>query len=248
MASNHVITARTDPQTARAYWTMSRGDAARAFEAARKHSRLVRVLRVAIPVLIGFIALAFLLVTFLNPLRMLTKLPINVGDLIVSGTKITMERPHLAGFTSDSRAYEVSADAAAQDLTKPDLVELKNINAKVELQDKTTVHLSAITGVYDSKAETLKLDRDIQLSSSSGYAGHLSEALVDIRKGNVVSNKPVQVKLLQGTLDANRLEIVDSGDVVRFDGGVSMILMLNEASTVKGQGAAAPEQVKAGAQ
>jgi lipopolysaccharide export system protein LptC len=247
MASNHVITARTDPQTARAYWTMSRGDAARAFESARKHSRLVRVLRVAIPVLIGFIALAFLLVTFLNPLRMLTKLPINVGDLIVSGTKITMERPHLAGFTSDSRAYEVSADAAAQDLTKPDLVELKNINAKVELQDKTTVRLSAITGVYDSKAETLKLDRDIQLSSSSGYAGHLSEALVDIRKGNVVSNKPVQVKLLQGTLDANRLEIVDSGDVVRFDGGVSMILMLNEASTVKGQGAAS-EQVKAGAQ
>jgi lipopolysaccharide export system protein LptC len=111
------------------------------------------------------------------------------------------------------------------------------------------VHLSAITGVYDSKAETLKLDRDIQLSSSSGYAGHLSEALVDIRKGNVVSNKPVQVKLLQGTLDANRLEIVDSGDVVRFDGGVNMILMLNEASTTKPPAAAAaPSQAKTGAQ
>ena len=41
---NRVITARTDPQTARAYWTMSRGDSERAFRAARRHSRLVRVL------------------------------------------------------------------------------------------------------------------------------------------------------------------------------------------------------------
>jgi lipopolysaccharide export system protein LptC len=34
--------------------------------------------------------------------------------------------------------------------------------------------------------------------------------------------------LLQGTLNANRLEIVNSGEVVRFDGGVNMTLMLNE--------------------
>jgi hypothetical protein len=36
--------------------------------------------------------------------------------------------------------------------------------------------------------------------------------------------------MLQGTLNANRLEIVDSGDLVRFDGGVKMNLMLNNAA------------------
>ena len=30
---------------------------------------------------------------------MLAKLPIDVGNLVVSGTKITMEKPHLSGFT-----------------------------------------------------------------------------------------------------------------------------------------------------
>ena len=34
--------------------------------------------------------------------------------------------------------------------------------------------------------------------------------------------------LLQGTLDAKGLEIVNSGDLIRFDGGVKMILMLNQ--------------------
>ena len=55
--------------------------------------------------------------------------------------------------------------------------------------------------------------------------------MIDIRKGNVVSEKPVEVKMLQGTLNANRLEIVDSGDLVRFDGGVTMTLMLNQPGT-----------------
>jgi lipopolysaccharide export system protein LptC len=226
---NRVTAAHTDPQTARAYWNMSRGDPARAFQAARRHSRMVRILRVAIPlaVVLGFTGI--FLVTYLNPLRMLARLPINVGDLVVSGTKITMEQPRLSGFTRDERAYELSADAAKQDLTKPDLIELRNIRAKVQMQDKSTMEMSATAGVYDSKAETLKLDQNILLSSSAGYRGQLSEALIDIRKGYVVSEHPVAVEMLQGKLNASRLEIVDSGDLVRFDGGVSMTLMLGNA-------------------
>jgi lipopolysaccharide export system protein LptC len=227
---NRVIAAQTDPQTARAYWTMSRGDSERAFRAARRHSRVVRILRVAVPVavMVGFIGI--FLITYLNPLRMLGKLPIDAGNLVVSGTKITMEKPHLSGFTRDERAYELSADAAKQDLTKPDMIELRNIHAKVQMQDKSTMEMSATAGIYDSKGETLKLDQNIVLSSSTGYRGRLSEATVDIRKGYVVSEQPVEVEMLQGTLNANRLEIVDSGDLVRFDGGVKMTLMLGEAA------------------
>jgi len=230
---NRMMTARTDPETARSYWTMSRGDSDRAFQAARRHSRLVRVLRIAIPAAVAVGLVLITLVTYFNPLRMLARLPININDLVVSGTKITMEQPRLSGFTHDARAYELSADAAKQDLTKPDIVELHNIHAKVEMQDKSTMQMSAATGIYDTKGEMLKLERNILLSSSSGYEGRLSEASVDIRKGNVVSNQPVELKMLQGTLNANRLEIVDSGDLVRFFDGVSMTLMLNGDAAAK---------------
>ena len=50
---SRVITARTDPETTRAYWTMGRGDAERAFRAARRHSRMVRILRIAVPASVG---------------------------------------------------------------------------------------------------------------------------------------------------------------------------------------------------
>ena len=195
---------------------MSRGNTERAFLAARRHSRLVRILRIAVPTVVSFALVVVILITYLNPLRMLAKLPINIDNLVVSGTKVTMEQPRLAGFTRDARAYELTADTAAQDMTKPDIIELRNIRAKVEMQDKSTMELNAATGLYDAKGETLRLDRDIVLNSSTGYQGRLSEALVDIRKGNVISEHPVEVRLLQGTLNANRLDIIDSGEVIRF--------------------------------
>jgi lipopolysaccharide export system protein LptC len=230
---SRVITAKADPQTAHAYWTMSRGDGEQTFRAAQRHSRMVRILRVAIPlaVLIGVIGIS--LITYFNPLRMLTSLPININDLVVSGSKITMEQPRLSGFTRDQRAYEFTADAAAQDLTRPNIVELRNIHAKVEMQDKGTMEMTAVTGIYDTKGETLKLERGILLSSSTGYKGRLSEAIVNVRKSSVVSSQPVELEMLQGTLNANRLEIVDSGALVRFHGGVSMTLMLNGTAVPK---------------
>ena len=225
---NQPIAARPDQQTARAYWTMSRGSAERAFRAARRHSRVVRMLRIALPAVVVLALAVVVFITYFNPLRMLAKLPIDIGNLVVSGTKITMEQPRLSGFTRDGRAYEVSAKAAAQDLTKPDIVELHDIHARVQLQGSGVIQMSAATGTYDTKGETLKLVRDILLTSSTGYECRMSEALVDTRSGNVLSEHPVEVKMLQGTLNANRLEVVDSGDLVRFDGGVDMMLTLNQ--------------------
>ena len=99
LGGDRVSTAQTDPQTAHAYWTMGRGDSDRAFRAARRHSRAVRILRVAIPIVVILGVTGIFLIVYFNPLRMLAKLPIDIGNLVVAGTKITMEKPHLSGFT-----------------------------------------------------------------------------------------------------------------------------------------------------
>jgi len=207
-------------------WSAPRADNGRAFRAARRHSRLVHVLRIGIPVSVVVLLVAIGLTTYFNPLRLLGQLPLDLGNLVVSGTKITMERPRISGFTSDNRAYDLAATAAAQDLTQPDLVELNQLQARIDMQDKSRVEVSANSGVYNSKQETLTLRQNILLTSSTGYAARLSEAVIDVRKGNVVSERPVSVDLLNGTLDAKRLEVIDAGERVVFGGGVSMILTL----------------------
>jgi len=196
------------------------------FAIAARHSRMVRVLRVAVPAAVILAMAAIVAVSVFNPFRMLLpKLPLDMGNLVVSGTKITMESPHLAGYTPDQRPYEVWAKTATQDVTDPDHVDLRTLRAKVLMEDQTTtVTLDARNGLMDTKQQLLDLHKDIFLQSSTGYEARLSQAFVDIGKGTVTSEEHVDVKLLNGTLTADKLRITGGGEVVRFEGNVVMNL------------------------
>ncbi|WP_108512718.1 LPS export ABC transporter periplasmic protein LptC [Bradyrhizobium algeriense] len=198
------------------------------FAAAARHSRMVHVLRVAVPAAVLLAMAGIVAISVFNPFRItgLTKLPVDISNLVVSGTKITMETPHLAGFSTDQRPYEVWAKSAIQDLTDPDHVELRTLRAKVMMEDKSTVTMDARTGFFDSKQQMLDLRKDIFLQSSTGYEAKLSQAYIDINKGTVTSDEHVDVKLLNGTLTADRLRIINSGEIVRFEGNVVMNLIM----------------------
>lgn len=196
------------------------------FAVAARHSRMVRALRIAVPAAVILALAAIVAVSIFNPFRMLLpKLPVDMSNLVVSGTKITMESPHLSGFSPDQRPYELWAKAAVQDLTDPDHLELKTLRAKVLMEDRTTtITLDARTGFFDTKAQLLDLRKDIFMQSSTGYEARMSQAYVDIGKGTVMSDEHVDVKLLNGTLTSDKLRITGGGEVVRFEGNVVMNL------------------------
>jgi lipopolysaccharide export system protein LptC len=199
------------------------------YRSAQRHSRCVRLLRVGMLVGIAGALLAVVIANYAPPIGGF-RLPGELGKLVIKGTKITMQQPRLAGYTSDSRAYEFTANTAAQDINKPDILELQQIHAKMEMRDNSFVNMSADTGTYNVKSEMLTLHDNITLVSSTGYEGRLTEAVVDVSKGDVVSEKPVWVKLLNGFLNAQRLNVDDEGAVVRFGGGVAMTLQPGKES------------------
>jgi lipopolysaccharide export system protein LptC len=190
---------------------------------ARRHSARVRFMRRAVPAVLLLTVVGLVLANYLNPARWL-RVPTEFGTLVISGSKITMEAPRLAGFTRDQREYEVTATAASQDTRNPSVVELKEISARIDMEDKSRVTLTAVDGVYDTKADLLTLGQEILIMSTAGYQGRLTEAQVEVKKGRIVSEKPVQLKMPQGTLDANRMEVTETGAVIRFEGGVVMML------------------------
>jgi len=114
------------------------------FAIAARHSRMVRILRVMVPAAVIMSLSAILLVSVYNPFRMLMpKLPVDMSNLVVSGTKITMESPHMAGYSQDQRPYEVWANTATQDVTDPDHVDLHTLRGKMLMEDQSTVTLEA---------------------------------------------------------------------------------------------------------
>jgi lipopolysaccharide export system protein LptC len=198
------------------------------FAIAARHSRMVRILRIAVPAVVGLAMAGVVAISIFNPFRALMKqLPVDMDNLVVSGSKITMESPHMSGFTPDQRPYEVWAKTATQDLTDPDHVEMKTVRAKVLQEDRSTVTMEARTGLFDTKANLLDLRKDIFLQSSTGYEARLSQALLDIGNSTVTSEEPVDVKLLNGTLTADKLRITEKGELVRFEGHVVMHLIMD---------------------
>src|SRR4030088_210199 len=137
------------------------------FAIAARHSRMVRLLRVAVPAAVILAMTAIVAVSIFNPFRMLMpKLPLDVGNLVVSGTKVTMESPHLSGYSPDQRPYELWAKTATQDLADPNHVDLKTLRAKVLMEDRSTVTLDARDGRFDTKEQLLNLSKDILLQTS----------------------------------------------------------------------------------
>jgi lipopolysaccharide export system protein LptC len=206
-------------------WTASqRTDIDRAVRSAGRHSILVRVIRIGLPiaVIVGLAALGA--VTYFQPMQVFEKIPKVSGKLAVQGSKITMELPRIVGFTRDKRSYELNAETAVQDITSPDIIELQNLRARLEMQDKDVVNVTANSGTYSTKADKVILRDQVVVTSQQGYKAVLQEAAIEMKKGNVVSEHPVDITLPNGWLKSNRMEIVDSGDIVRFDRGVTLYI------------------------
>ena len=200
-------------------------DRRRAFRAAARHTRLVRFLRYTIPIVIAAIALAIVVASCLSSLRLLAAFPIDVARTSISGTRVTMELPRVNGYTTDSRPYQLTASTAVQDLTVPDILELKELRAETDLRDGHHATVRSISGLYNSKTQVLKMSDHVVASSTSGLEAHLSEATVEVATGNIVSESPVEIKLPNdGLLNADRMKVEQNGDLIVFTGNVEVTL------------------------
>jgi lipopolysaccharide export system protein LptC len=203
---------------------------------------LVRLSRRAIPAALLVALVGVGANAYFKPLAILAKLPID--HLVLTGSKINMEAPHIGGFTRDGRPYNLTARTAAQDLTNPGVLELSDVIAHMTLQDRSLMELRAENGIYDTKADIMLLKTNIVITTSTGYTVHLEEARIDNKAGRIVSNRPVAVTMSNGTVDAKGLEVLENGDLMRFTNGVETHLVpQSPAGTANAAPAAKPEPI-----
>jgi hypothetical protein len=83
------------------------------------------------------------------------------------------------------------------------------------------------------KAGVLRLSQGIEITATGGYRVSLTDALLEVRKGHIVTDKPVRAIFPEGSLVADRLEIFDHGDRTRFEGNVVLRFRLPPPSEAK---------------
>lgn len=227
MTHSSEATAKDGPETPAAT------QRALAYESAVRHTSRVRFLRKAI--LFGSLAAIASIVglTLFDPFSRLPK-DLSVGQVRLNGTRVTLELPKLSGFRQDGKPYDVRATSGVQDVRKPNIVELTEIEARFETTDQATVRLTSPQGVYDSSREFMQLRGDVRITSTKGFDVRMTNADMDFKAGTVISNEPVTVVSGNGTVAADRVTIIDSGKKITFEGHVKSRFNTGLRGDVKG--------------
>ncbi|MCO5064146.1 MAG: LPS export ABC transporter periplasmic protein LptC [Rhizobiaceae bacterium] len=204
-----------------------------AFRNAQRHSRRVSVLKFVLPLAAILIATGFFAYSYaVTP----AKVSLDVADSAISDGKLVMASPKLEGFTKLNKPYSMTALRAYQDLTKPGLIELEDVSAKLPYDEENFATIEASHGFYDQQANTLQLENGLTVTTTDGMSVKLNTAHIDIAKGNLKTDLPVDIQLKGSRIQADSMSIQDQGQRMVFDKRVRMVVEPRDASLQKADG------------
>lgn len=140
------------------------------------------------------------------------------GHPALRGPHLLLRNPKYSGLTRDGkRAYEVTATSALPDSRDDGSYLLDEPRVSLATTDGASVRIEAVTGLYDPRTMTLTL-QSVALTSAAGHMARMSEAVIELRDNSVVSAAPIQIRLQERTIRANRLEVNAAGVITVYDG------------------------------
>ncbi len=119
------------------------------------------------------------------------------------------------GYTQDGRRYDLTTNSAVPN-ENGDRIFVDEPRVSLEMIDGNRITIEGVTGIFEPKTNALTM-YSVVLTSASGTAVRMGEAFVDARENSVVSEKPVQIKIEDRMIRANRLELRKQGIAI-FDG------------------------------
>lgn len=188
---------------------------------ALQHSRLVRRLKVALPVLATVLVLGFFTVSWLA-----TQLPegVSVTSASIEDGKLVMYKPVLTGENEQNQSYEFKASKALQDLTSPDIIELLDISADIPVSADMSAKLQAASGFFDRNKQTVRFDKPFRVTTDKGMVADLETADVDIGNGELISKNPVRIRTPEASVDAESMRMTDKGNTIILENKVRMTI------------------------
>lgn len=192
----------------------------KAFKRARRHSTRVRLLKFALPAAALVMVAAFAAKSWLS--SGIDGVSFDITATAIEDGRLVMAAPRLDGFTSDNRAYSMTASRAIQDITGTGKVDLEQIDAKLPFDANNWMTVAARSGMLDRESNTLDLNDDIKVVTDNGITALLRSAKVDMTAGSLNTQDPVDITLDGARIEADSLNVLDKGAVMIFENRVRM--------------------------
>lgn len=204
------------------------------FAEAERHSRRVRILKIAIPVVATTGVALLAAVTVFRPA---STVAVSTESITLSDGRIVMSNPKLDGLTGDKQPYAMRAERAFQEIGRDGLVELEKITAELPFGTGLIANLRAGGGFFDNARNTLDLGKSVELTTTDGMTAKLDSARIDIAKSALVTDKPVEITTPGSRITAGSLSVSEGGKLLVFETNVRLTIdpkKLNKAPDTPG--------------
>jgi len=180
----------------------------------RRRSRLIRTLRIVLPIVIGLITAALVgEVVWRN----IVALPTPQKE---ARTAIRLVNAKLVGRVKDGRGFTIGAKQAIRDEHDYQSISLMEPVLIIGEGMPNEARMSARIGSYNERDKLLRLRGDVRIIDGKGHSFGSQEAIIDTQTGNVVGQSQVQGDGPLGQLNAKSYSVQDKGDRLVFKGGV----------------------------
>lgn len=194
-----------------------------AFPEALKHSaRVTRLRRWILWGVAGTVALVGLGL-LISSLRFLP-VDLKLARIALKGTRIVIESPKLVGYRKDGHPYEVRARTGVQDIAKPEVFDLDQLDVRVETKGEGAVRLTAPKAVYNTKIDRAEMSGGVQITDAKNFDMRMDAAAMDFKESVMTSDSPVTLKIDGGRVDAEHLEFSQKERRATFTGNVRSVL------------------------
>jgi lipopolysaccharide export system protein LptC len=212
-------------------------DRTRAFRAARRHSAIVGVLKLGLPLAaLGVCAL------YLLPARLTVAVAggqASVENVDITSGGLKMINPRFKGVNEKQGVYDIQAESALQHVSDPDLMTLDKINAELVNQQGQKTVLTGPSGIFQRKKEEFTFDKGVTIGGDAGISGQLKTATAFMKEKRLISNDPVVLGFKGHRVASDRVEFFTGENRAIFTGNVRVHLERAAGPGVAGQGAAA---------
>lgn len=179
------------------------------------HDRMVRLVAMGMPALIG----ALLAVMVIAPFS-----PRGEISFLLDRNKVAMVTDRLRvvsamyrGQDDSGRSFSVTAGSAVQHSAARDEVEMRDITARVMLTDGPA-SLTTGAGVYDFAKQQIEVPTPVNFETSDGYRMVTGGADIDIGKRRLVSQGRAEGRIPAGTFSADRISADLEARTITLDG------------------------------
>ncbi|HEY3695546.1 LPS export ABC transporter periplasmic protein LptC [Phenylobacterium sp.] len=185
----------------------------RDFERWRRRSRLIRTLRILLPVLIALIFAGLVGSVVHHTVTAEVAAAADQGP-------IRLLNPRFVGRDAKGRAFVVTAQSAVRDQRDFQRVILDRPALVIDEGGENPTRLTSRSGVYHEGTFKLQLQGGVRLTSPQ-TALDTAASLYDTKTGELIGSGPIQGSGSLGEINARSYGVYDKGDRMVFTGGVS---------------------------